>query len=224
MRTAGPYVVGMSWKDRSVGSRTSGSSVRADRIPDRCRRGGRGRRRRAARRWRGGGGARRGGGAPARRRRAPAAARRAGGGAPARRRARVRRCGRRSQAERRCGGAGGGRGGRGGRGGGGGARVSRCPLAGNDVRARRRLDVADGADGHGPRRHLPVRDRCCATSTSTGRWNSKPSTRSAAPNSGADEDHAAAHAGDRQPEARRADDPRRDRTVGNGPDDLKQGA
>ena len=121
---------------------------------------------------------------PARRAAGAPAAGAAGGRGRSRRGRRRRRggaggagaAGARRPACRRRGGGGRGRGG-----GAGDLEHGAAPARGQHVRARRRLDVAVRADGHGPGRHLPVRARCFATSGSTARWSSKPSTRSAAP-------------------------------------------
>ena len=158
MRTAGPYVVAVSWKDRPS-SRISGSSVKAARFRTRSRGSGRGGGRRRPRRWRAGAAA------------APANGRRAGRpGAQARR---ARRGGSRQGAVRRGGGEGAapaGRGrGRGGRGGGGPA-SSRClsPATRSRAAAAGRRRWSRWAWDSSISSATP---RCCATSASTGRWN-----------------------------------------------------
>ena len=168
MRTAGPYVVAMGWKDRAwqqnlgflgeggpypgPAGAAAAAAAGVDGRGGGARRGGRG----------GGGGGRRWW-RPQRRRAAAVAAPagRGAGGDPGGGRT-----------------AGGGRG-RGG-GGGGGSREFPLPLAGNTFARGGGWTLAVRADGHGAGRYLPLRDGACATSGSTVRWSWRPSIRTAA--------------------------------------------
>ena len=192
MRTAGPYVVAMSWKDRTW-EQNLGFLGEGGPYP------GRSRAARPARACggRGGGGGR---GGAARRRRG---ARRAGGRA-------CRGCGGRraarpaaGAARRRPAGAAGQRQALAGAGAAGGGRPRPAAAVARRRARRRRLAefrvrsraTRSRAAAAGRRRTCrwarawstsSGTPRCCATSASTGRWSSKPNTRSAALESGAD--------------------------------------